>query len=178
LPPLFCPQPRARRIARGAPDAGFFFRWTTEAAASIAQVGCRRMPMLPDRNDSQAEACRPSQEGREIGGRFEASGDEDDRSDNWPRSPIVDWARPRPAREPGLRSAMGPGNGRRPVEGRPVDAFSCGKTKNRVMNFLLVGVRSLSAWRRWRMTAGADVQPGARGAREARNFLFESAVTH
>ena len=41
------------------------------------------MPMLPDRNDSQAEACRAPEERREIGGRFEDSGDdEDDRPDN------------------------------------------------------------------------------------------------
>ena len=40
------------------------------------------------------------------------------------------------------------------------------KNKNSVMDFLLVGVRSLSGCRRRRMAAGEDVQPGARGARE------------
>jgi hypothetical protein len=39
--------------------------------------------MLPDGDKSQTEASRAPQERREIGGRFEASGDdEDDRPDN------------------------------------------------------------------------------------------------
>jgi hypothetical protein len=33
---------------------------------------------LRDRNDSQAEPCRPSQKNRDIGGRFEASSDDED----------------------------------------------------------------------------------------------------
>jgi hypothetical protein len=47
------------------------------------QVRRRQMPVLPDRNDPQAEACRAAKQRRDIGGRFEASGDdEDDRADN------------------------------------------------------------------------------------------------
>jgi hypothetical protein len=170
---LFCPSPkRAASPPVGPSRRGFFFRGTTEAAASLVHVGCRRLPMLPDRNDSQAEACRPSQEGREIGGRFEASGDEDDRSDNWPRSPIVDWARPRPAREPGLRSAMGPGNGRRPVE-----------KVVRLTHFLAEKQKSCYGFPAGRsvilerMSASADgrgndVQPGARGAEREEIFYL------
>jgi hypothetical protein len=135
--------------------------------------------MLPDRNDFQAEACRHSQEGREIGGRFEASGDEDDRSDNG-RGRLL-WIGRALARRGSQASDQQWGQGKRPPsrrEGRPIDGIFLRKNKNRVMDFLLVGVRSLSACRRRRMAAGADVQPGARGAREGRNFLFESAVTH
>ena len=134
--------------------------------------------MLPDRNDSQAEACRPSQEGREIGGRFEASGDEDDRSDNWPLSPIVDWARPRPAREPGLRSAMGPGNGRRPVE-KVVRSTHFIAEKQKSCYGFPAGRSAILE----RMSASADGR--GRGCatwsarrQRARNFLLESAVTH
>ena len=41
------------------------------------------MPMPPGRNNSHTEACHAPQKRRDIGGSFEASGDdEDDRPDN------------------------------------------------------------------------------------------------
>jgi hypothetical protein len=79
------PSPKRAASPRVGPSRRgvFICARTTEAAASLVQVRCRQMPMLPDRNNPQAEAGRPSQEGRDIGGRVQASGDdEDDRTDN------------------------------------------------------------------------------------------------